>query len=254
VTPASRAFIPDAQRRGDKVDVSTNGHAPGNGGKLGVLLAIFDFPMLNVGLREVIDAEPDMQVIGELQDRDTMREDVLRSSADAVITECLPYDRSGCSSFQMIEAVRAAKPSMKILAVECRCTSEQFSLAIKAGADGFLTREAQASDFVTALRSISRGQTYVSPSIVTRMVNTYVLKTPGGALEDPYETLSEREREVMLLAAVGHTNREIARTLHLSEQTIHNYRANVMEKLGFHDRVELLKYAIRRGLIDVVDL
>ena len=234
--------------------MSINGSVPGNGKKLGVLLAIFDFPMLNVGLREVIDAEPDMEVVGELQDREAMRDEVIRSKADAVITECLPYDRSGCSSFQMIESVRAAKPGMKILAVECRCTSEQFSLAIKAGADGFLTREAQASDFVTALRSISRGQTYVSPSIVTRMVNTYVLKTPGGALEDPYETLSEREREVMLLAAVGHTNREIARTLHLSEQTVHNYRANVMEKLGFHDRVELLKFAIRRGLIDVADL
>ncbi len=234
--------------------MSTNGHVPGNGKRLGVLLAIFDFPMLNVGLREVIDAEPDMEVIGEVVDRTAMREEIVQSPADVVITECLPYDRSGCTSFQMIEAVRAAKPSMKILAVECRCTSEQFSLAIKAGADGFLTREAQASDFVTALRSISRGQTYVSPSIVTRMVNTYVLKTPGGALEDPYESLSEREREVMLLAAVGHTNREIARTLHLSEQTIHNYRANVMEKLGFHDRVELLKYAIRRGLIDVADL
>jgi two-component system, NarL family, response regulator NreC len=234
--------------------VSTNGHVPGNGRKLGVLLAIFDFPMLNVGLREVIDAEPDMEVIGEVQDRDALREEIQRSKADAVITECLPYDRSGCSSFQQIEAVRAARPAMKILAVECRCTSEQFSLAIKAGADGFLTREAQASDFVTAIRSISRGQTYVSPSIVTRMVNTYVLKTPQGTLDDPYETLSDREREILLLAAVGHTNREIARTLHLSEQTVHNYRANVMEKLGYHDRVELLKFAIRRGLIDVADL
>ena len=234
--------------------MSSNGHVPENGGKLGVLLAVFDFPMLNVGLREVIDAERDMEVVGELHDRDAMREDVLRSAADVVITECLPYDRSGCTSFQMIESIRAAKPTLRILALECRCSSEQFSLAIKAGADGFLTREAQASDFVTAIRSISRGQTYVSPSIVTKMVNTYVLKTPHGSLEDPYETLSEREREVMLLAAVGHTNREIARTLHLSEQTIHNYRANVMEKLGFHDRVELLKYAIRRGLIDIADL
>jgi DNA-binding NarL/FixJ family response regulator len=142
----------------------------------------------------------------------------------------------------------------KVLVMACQSSSEHFSLALKAGADGFLTREAQPTDFVTAIRAISRGQTYVSPSIVTRMVNTYVLKTPGGSLDDPYESLSEREREVMLLAAVGHTNREIARTLHLSEQTIHNYRANVMEKLGFHDRVELLKYAIRRGLIDVADL
>ena len=103
--------------------MSINGNVPGNGKKLGVLLAIFDFPMLNVGLREVIDAEPDMEVIGELQDRDAMRDDVVRSKADAVITECLPYDRSGCSSFQMIESIRAAKPSMKILAVECRCTA-----------------------------------------------------------------------------------------------------------------------------------
>jgi DNA-binding NarL/FixJ family response regulator len=86
------------------------------------------------------------------------------------------------------------------------------------------------------------------------MVNTYVLKAPHGILEDAYGNLNEREREVMLLAAIGHTNREIALTLHLAEQTIHNYRANVMEKLGFHDRVELLKYAIRRGIIDVADL
>lgn len=234
--------------------MSSNGHVPGNGGKLGVLLAIYDFPMLNVGLREVIDAEPDMRVVGEVADRDALPGEIVRSSPDVVITECLPFDRSGCSSYQGIEAIRAARPTTKILAVECRCSSEQFSLAIKAGADGFLTREAQGSDFVAAVRSICRGQTYVSPSIVTRMVNTYVLKSPHGTLEDPYESLSEREREVMLLAAVGHTNREIARTLHLSEQTIHNYRANVMEKLDVHDRVDLLKYAIRHGLVNVADL
>ncbi len=232
----------------------SNGHAPNGREKLGVLLAIFDFPMLNAGLRDVIDAEPDMQVIGEVAGRDAMREEIARTTADVVIAECLPFDRSGCSTFQTIESIRAARPGTKILAMECRCSSEQFSLAIKAGADGFLTREAQASDIVNALRSVARGETYVSPAIVTRMVNTYVLKSPQGTLEDPYETLSEREREVMLLAAVGHTNREIARTLHLSEQTIHNYRANVMEKLGFHDRVELLKYAIRRGLLNVADL
>jgi two-component system response regulator NreC len=222
--------------------------------KLGVLLAIFDFPMLNAGLREVIDAEQDMEVIGEVESPQALGDEVARSVADVVIAECLPFDRSGCTSFQSIESIRAARPDAKILALECRSSSEQFSLAIRAGADGFLTREARAADVVTALRSVARGQTYVSPSIVTRMVNTYVLKSPQGALEDRYEDLSEREQEVLLLAAIGHTNREIARTLHLSEGTIHSYRANVMEKLGFHDRVELLKYAIRRGLIDIADL
>jgi two-component system response regulator NreC len=222
--------------------------------KLGVLLAIFEFPMLNAGLREVIDAEQDMEVIGEVESPQALCDEVARSVADVVIAECLPFDRSGCTSFQSIESIRAARPAAKILALECRSSSEQFSLAIRAGADGFLTREARAADVVTALRSVARGQTYVSPSIVTRMVNTYVLKSPQGTLEDRYEGLSEREQEVLLLAAIGHTNREIARTLHLSEGTIHSYRANVMEKLGFHDRVELLKYAIRRGLIDIADL
>jgi len=222
--------------------------------KLGVLLAIFEFPMLNAGLREVIDAEPDMEVIGEVESPQTLGEEVARTAADVVIAECLPFDRSGCTSFQSIESIRAAGPTVKILALECRSSSEQFSLAIRAGADGFLTREARAAEVVAALRSVARGQTYLSPAIVTRMVNTYVLKAPQGTLEDRYEDLSEREHEVLLLAAIGHTNREIARTLHLSEGTIHSYRANVMEKLGFHDRVDLLKYAIRRGLIDVADL
>ena len=162
--------------------------------------------------------------------------------------------RSSCSVFQAIEAIRSTKPSLKILALECRTGSEQFSLALKAGADGFLTREAEPADVVTALRCVARGETYVSPALVTKMVNTYVLRSPEHSLEDAYDTLSDREREVLLLAAVGHTNREIAKALHLSEQTVHNYRAGVMEKLGFHDRVELLKYAIRRGVLNVADL
>jgi two-component system response regulator NreC len=234
--------------------VRANGSTTGDGRPLGVLLAIFDFPMLNAGFRAVIDAEPDMRVIGELEERAAMREQIETTSADVVITECLPYNSGGCTTMEAIETIRAAKPTVKIIALECRCGSEQFSLALKAGADGFLTREAQGSDVVSALHSVSHGQTYVSPAIVTRMVNTYVLRTPQGHLEDPYDALSDREREVLLLAAVGRTNREIANIFHLSVQTVHNNRANIMEKLGFHDRVELLMYAIRRGVINPADL
>ena len=161
--------------------MASGANGSGNG-RVGVLLAIFDFPMLNVGLRAIVDAEPDMQVIGEVAGRDALEADLARTKADVVITECLPLDRSGCTMFQSIEAVRSSMPSTKILALECRSSSEQFSLALKAGADGFLTREAQAADIVTAIRSVARGQTYVSPAIVTKMVNTYVLKAPGGTL------------------------------------------------------------------------
>ena len=234
--------------------MATNGAAPAGNGKLDVLLAIFDFPMLTIGFQRAIDAEPDMRVVDVVDDRSGLRERIQRSGADVVIVECSPYADGACTAFAAIEEIRATKPGLKIVALECRCSSEQFSRALKAGADGFLDREAQAADVLSAVRCVSRGETYVCPALVTRMVNTYVLRNDGRTLEDPYDSLTDREREVLLLAAVGHTNREIAKTLHLSEQTIHNYRANVMEKLGFHDRTELLKFAIRRGIISVADL
>ncbi len=234
--------------------MGTNGSMPTGNGRLGVLLAIFDFPMLAIGFQRAIDAEPDMRVIDVADDRAGLHERIQRTNADVVIVECSPYADGACTAFTAIEEIRATSPSIRIIAVECRCGSEQFSLALKAGADGFLNREARPADVVSAVRCVSRGETYVCPAIVTRMVNTYVLRTPERPLEDAYDTLNEREREVLLLAAIGHTNREIARTLHLSEQTIHNYRANVMEKLGFHDRVELLKYAVRRRLVTADEL
>jgi two-component system, NarL family, response regulator NreC len=243
-----------ARKRQVEGRVSTNGSGSG-GGKLQVLLAIFDFPMLVAGFRSVIESELDMHVVGVVPDRDDLSAALEKTAADVVVAECLPFSPgAGGTTFETIEQIRATKPGTKVLALECRSGSEQFSLALKAGADGFLTREAEPGDIVAALRSVSRGQTYVSPAIVTRMVNTYVLRSPDGSLEDAYATLSDREKEVLLLAAVGHTNREIAKVFHLSEQTVHNYRANIMEKLGFHDRVELLKYAIRRGIISVADL
>ena len=233
--------------------MSSNGSVTG-GGKLDVLLAIFEFPMLVAGYRSIIDGEMDMRCVGVVPDRDSLAETLERTPADVVVTECQPFSAGCGSTFETVEQIRSVKPDAKVLALECRTGSEQFSLALKAGADGFLTREAEPVDILAALRSVSHGQTYVSPAIVTRMVNTYVLRSPEGSLEDAYATLSDREREVLMLAAVGHTNREIARVFHLSEQTVHNYRANIMEKLGFHDRMELLKYAIRRGLISVADL
>jgi two-component system response regulator NreC len=227
---------------------------PSNGQRLGVLLAIFDFPALVRGYRAVIDAQPDMEVVGVLEDRDALRGQIARTPAEVVVAECLPYSSDGCASYQAIEAIRAARPAARILATECRCASEQFTRAIRAGADGFLTREAQAAEVVDAIHCLARGETYVSPAIVTRMVDTYVRRTPDGLDGDVYESLSERSREVLRLAAYGHTNREIARTLHLSEQTVHSHRAAIMEKLGFHDRVELLRYALRRGVIQATEL
>jgi DNA-binding NarL/FixJ family response regulator len=234
--------------------MGARGPVPLDGQRQGVFLGIASFPALVAGYRAVIDSQPDLEVVGVLDDPAALHDEVAGSPADVVITECLPYTSSGCVSSQAIETIRAAKPAAKILAIECRCGSEQFSLAIKAGADGFLTREAQPADVLDALHRILRGETYVSPAIVTRMVNTYVLGSTGAPADDVLESLSERSREIFRLAAFGHTNREIARALHLSEQTVHNHRATIMEKLGCHDRVDLVKYALRRGVIQAAEL
>ena len=101
---------------------------------------------------------------------------------------------------------------------------------------------------MAAIRSVAAGHTYVSPTIVTQMVDTFVRRSEP-IPDDPYDTLSDREREILLLAAMGHTSRDIARSLHLSEQTVHYHRANMMEKLGLRDRVDLLRYSVRRGLL-----
>lgn len=232
--------------------MAENGHTVSQG-KLGVLLSIHEFPVMTLGLRTIIDAEADMQVIGEAESRESMLRHLGQGGVDVVIMESLLQKENGRTSIEAIEAVRSAGSDAKVLALAWQ-SSEHFSLALKAGADGFVTRGAEPADIVSAIRCLGRSETYVSPAIVTRMVNTYLLKVPSGGAEDPYDLLTDREKEVLLLVAVGHTNKEIASIFNLSQQTVHNHRARLMEKLGFHDRVELLKYAVRRRLVNADEL
>jgi DNA-binding NarL/FixJ family response regulator len=222
-------------------------------GTIRVALAIADVPLLRLGFRTAIDAAPDMQVIAELGPRAGLAEHLADVGADVVVTDAASFD-GGRVSTDTIETLRRALPELRILALESWAGSGQYTLILRAGADGYLTRDASAADLVAAIRHVHEGETYISPSLVTRMINTYVLGRGGETVEDAYDTLTPRERQVLLLAATGHTNREIAAIVHLSAQTVHNYRASGMEKLGFHDRVELLKYALRRGVISVADL
>jgi DNA-binding NarL/FixJ family response regulator len=218
--------------------------------QLSILLAFVDFPMLQSAFRAVIDREADLRLAGEIEEPKQLVAQIQAIGPDVLVTECEPFGSGTCPGFQELEQIREACPDTRIIALDCRCAAEQFSVALKAGANGYLTREATESDVLAAIRSVAAGHTYVSPEIVTRMIDTYVRREPEAAFEDPYDTLTPREREVLLLAAMGHTNRDIARSLKLSEQTVHSHRASVMEKLGLHDRVELLRYSVRRGILN----
>ena len=197
--------------------------APSDVAQVDVMLAIVDFPMLSAAFRAVIDQERDMGVVVEATNRESILLQARAISPAVIILEYEAFAGEGVATPEAIEQVRAAAPDAKIIALDCRCATEQFAIVLKAGANGFLTREALADDVVSAVRAVAAGHTY--------------------------DQLSDRERQILLLAAMGHTNRDIARSLHLSEQTVHYNRANLMEKLGLHDRVELLRFTVRRGLL-----
>ena len=153
-----------------------------------------------------------------------------------------------------MRTIKGRDPRVKILVQVDQESGDYFLLVMRAGADGYLTRGAAPREVVNAIRSVRNGQNYLDPSMVTRLVNTYVCKTRREGPEDRYDTLSEREREVLCLVASEHTTSEIAQVLRLSKQTVHNVRARLMEKLGLHDRVQLVKYAIRRGIVSAKDV
>src|SRR3990170_4999304 len=218
--------------------------APAKVDKLRVILC-HEVPLVRSGLRAIVNAESDMAVVGEAWNAEEAVP-LLDQLRPEVIVSDLCLDNGGLDT---IRRIKNEAPWVRLLIVAHQAGGEFFPLAMRAGADGYLTRDAEPLEIINAIRCLSKGQNYVNASIVTLLVNTYVCRNRRGELADPYDVLSERERENLCLAATGHTNIEIAEILHLSKQTVHNVRARLMEKLGFHDRLELLRYALRRGIV-----
>jgi two-component system response regulator NreC len=230
--------------------MSENGRSNANGAKLRVMLC-HEVPVMRGGLRAIIDTEGDMAVVAEadglvnaVSQFDDVRPDVIVTS--------LRMDNG--DELGAIRTVKDEAPWLRILVLAVQGSAEFFLLAMRAGADGYLTRDAEPVEVVNAIRCLSNGHNYVNASIVTMLLSSYVCKTRRGDPADPYDVLTDREKETLYLVAAGHTNQKIAEILRLSERTIHNVRARLMEKLGFHDRLELLKYALRRGIVSVGDM
>ncbi len=230
--------------------MNENGRSGEGGARLRVMLC-HEVPVMRGGLRAIIDAESDMEVVAEadgLVDAIGLIDEI---KPEVIVTDLCLDDGDG---LEAIRTVKSETPSLRILVLAVRGSGEFFLLAMRAGADGYLTRDAEPVEVVNAIRCLSNGHNYVNASIVTMLVSKYVCKTRRGEMEDPYDVLTDREKETLCLAAAGNTNREIAEILRLSERTIHNVRARLMEKLGFHDRMELLKYALRRGIVSAGDM
>jgi DNA-binding NarL/FixJ family response regulator len=208
------------------------------------ILVADDHAIVRSGLRQVLDAKPDMEVVAEAEDG---AEAVEKGLEEDVHLAILDVSMPRMTGIQAAAELQKRKPELKILMLSMH-DSEQFLFeALKAGASGYVLKSAADTDIVEAVRSAMRGDSYLYPSAVTTLVRDYVER--GGRGEEEFDVLTPRELEVLKLIAEANTSKEIADKLFISLKTVDRHRQNILEKLGMSDRVELTRYAIRRGLI-----
>jgi DNA-binding NarL/FixJ family response regulator len=209
------------------------------------LLLADDHAVVRRGLRLVLDAEPDLQVVAEAGDG---AEAIERALAEDVDLAILDVSMPRMTGIQAARELSGRRPELRLLMLSMHDNEQYFFEALKAGASGYVLKSAADRDLVEACRATMRGEPFIYPAAVTALIRDHLEKASDG--EPPGEILTRRELEVLKLIAEAHSSKEIARILVISIKTVERHRANILEKLGMRDRVELTRYAIRRGLVE----
>ena len=211
------------------------------------LLVADDHPVVRAGLRMLLATQPDMEVVGEAVDGDTAVERALEFKPDVVVMD---LTMAGMDGLAATREIVNRLPHTKVVVLTMHDNEEYLRQALEAGATGYVLKEAVDTEIAVAIRVVQRGEVFLYPSF-TRVLLGDLLQTDetdDTFQQDSYELLSEREKEVLRLVALGDTNREIAERLFLSVRTVETYRARLMEKLNLKSRGELVRYALRKGL------
>jgi DNA-binding NarL/FixJ family response regulator len=213
--------------------------------KTRILLAD-DHAVVRKGLRMVLDAEPDLEVVAEAADGSEALECALEADVHLVI---LDVSMPRLTGIQAARELARRRPELRILILSMHDNERYFFEALRAGASGYVLKAAADRDLVEACRATMRGEPFLYPDAVTALIRDYLERARDGDLP-PEDPLTPRESEIVKLIAEGHSSREIADLLVISDKTVERHRANVLEKLGMRDRVDLTRYAIRRGLVE----
>jgi DNA-binding NarL/FixJ family response regulator len=217
-----------------------------NGGRKIRILIADDHPVLRRGLRALIEEEPDMEVVGEAGNGLEAVQLAERLRPDVVIMDISMPELDGLEATRRI---RERSPSTYILILTVHAQERYLFPVLKAGASGYVRKTAADEELIEAIRVVARGDVFLYPSATRMLLDDYLAQVRAGREQDSYESLSEREREILRLLAEGHTNAEIAQKLNLSVKTVETYRTRIMEKLHLRTRAELVRYALRKGLI-----
>jgi DNA-binding NarL/FixJ family response regulator len=195
-------------------------------------------------LRKVLDANPDLEVVAEAEDGAEAVEKALKEDVDLVI---LDISMPRMTGIQAAAELHKRKPEIRVLILSMHDNEQFLFEALKAGASGYVLKSGADRDIVNAARAAMRGESFLYPGAVSALVRDYLDRRGDEA--KGFDPLTPRELEILKLIAEAHTSKDIAETLFISVKTVERHRANILEKLGMRDRVELTRYAIRRGLI-----
>src|SRR3954470_3396838 len=241
----ARARPVDRRGANDRVPPRQRHHRPprrpGRIDSMRVLIAD-DHGIVRSGLRLLLERQPDIEVIAEAGDGAEARDLAVRERPDLAILDVKMPKLTG------LEATREVKeqaPEVSVLILSMHDDERYLFEALKAGASGYVLKAQADTDLLAAIRAVERGEPFLTPGAQRALIKDVLERGSSGE-----EELTPREEEIVKLVAEAHTSKEIAELLHLSEKTVENHRANAMRKLGMRDRVELVRYAIRRGLIE----
>lgn len=203
------------------------------------------------GLRKLFEGVEDVKVQYVLKSNNHILERISETKPDIVLLE---LGTPICNGILTIRQIRECDPSVKVLVLTNLCNVEAIRMSLEAGAAGYLLKQSSFFDLVGAIHAVYEGNSYFHPMVAKQILNG-IFQTSNRVMdcEETELALTEREVEILQLIAEGCTNQEIAKRLYISTKTVQTHRRNIMDKLGFHDRVELVKYAIRKGLISLID-
>ena len=205
-----------------------------------------DHTVVRSGIKMVLDAQPDIQVVAEAGDGAEAVQKALNPEVDLAILDVAMPRMTG---LQAAAELNKRRPDLRVLILSMYEDERFFFEALKAGASGYVLKSAANRDLVEAIRAAMRGEPFLYPAAVRALIRDYLERARSGETV-PEDPLTPREQEVVKLIAEGHTSEEIAATLVISKKTVERHRANILEKLGMRNRVELTRYAIRRGLVE----
>ncbi|MFQ5739533.1 MAG: response regulator [Acidobacteriota bacterium] len=207
-----------------------------------------DHTLVREGVSALLNLYEDLQVVGQAEDGLRAVEEASRLHPDVILMDIA---KPGLGGLEATIEIRKTDPRVKILVLSQYDNKEYIKRFLKAGAAGYVLKKAMGEELVRAIRAVARGESYLYPAIASRVIEDYLEASSRAETDDPYEFLTDREKQVLKLIAEGQTHKEAASTLGISTRTVIAHQTHICEKLDVHSRADLIKFAISKGIIQL---